>query len=65
MWRRQSHKILGFRLDFHGEQSVLAFRPEGAIDAAIADPAVNAYLKEIRQRLDDAARIAKAAEVWC
>jgi hypothetical protein len=33
------------------------------MDAAIADPAIKAYLTEIRNRLDDAARIAKAAEV--
>jgi hypothetical protein len=33
------------------------------MDATLADPAIKAYLTEIRQRLDDAARIAKAAEV--
>jgi hypothetical protein len=33
------------------------------MDAAIADPAIKAYLTEIRRRLDEAARIAKAAEV--
>jgi hypothetical protein len=36
---------------------------EDAMDATIADPAIKAYLTEIRKRLDDAARIAKAAEV--
>lgn len=33
------------------------------MDAAIAETAIKAYLKEIRARLDDAARIAKAADV--
>jgi hypothetical protein len=32
------------------------------MDAMIAEPAIKAYLTEIRTRLDDAARIAKAAE---
>jgi hypothetical protein len=41
---------------------VVAFQTENAMDAAIADPAIKAYLTEIRQRLDDAARIAKAAD---
>jgi hypothetical protein len=33
------------------------------MDAAVADPAIKVYLREIRQRLDNAARIPKAAEV--
>ena len=33
------------------------------MDAAIAETAIKVYLKEIRQRLDEAARIAKAADV--
>ena len=32
------------------------------MDATIADPAIKAYLKEIHTRLDEAARIAKAAD---
>lgn len=33
------------------------------MDAAIADPAIKAYLTEIRRRVDEGARFAKAAEV--
>ena len=32
------------------------------MDAAIAEPAIKAYLKEIHTRLDEAASIAKAAD---
>jgi hypothetical protein len=42
---------------------VVVFQPEGTMNAAIAEPAIKAYLTEIRRRLDDAARIAKAADV--
>jgi hypothetical protein len=33
------------------------------MDAEIADTAIKVYFREIRHRLDDAARIAKAADV--
>jgi hypothetical protein len=41
---------------------VVAFLKEDIMDAEIADTAIKVYLREIRQRLDDAARIAKAAD---
>jgi hypothetical protein len=57
------HKIARLPLDFVGTMSVcVAFRMEDAMDAAIANLAIKVYLKEVRRRLDDAARIAKAAD---
>jgi hypothetical protein len=59
-----SHKIARLSLDLACERSVCGGVPkEDAMDAAIAHTAIKVYLREIRQRLDDAARIAKAADV--
>jgi hypothetical protein len=61
--RPQSQKIAQVSLDFAGEESVCSgVNTESAMDAAIADPAIKTYLTEIRQRLDEAARIARAAD---
>jgi hypothetical protein len=58
-----SHKIAQLLLDFPAEQSVCGgvYPWRNPMDAAVAEPAIKAYLKEIHTRLDHAASIAKAA----
>jgi hypothetical protein len=59
-----SHKIAGFPLDFRGAQSVCGgtLKRESTMDRATIEPAIKFLLTEIHAKLNEAARIAKAAE---
>src|ERR1700682_2690026 len=58
-----SHKIAANSLDFSGYQSVTVPIDDGAfMDRTATDQTIKVLLSEIHRRLDDAARIAKAAE---
>jgi len=62
MWLQQSHNIAPFPLDFAGRQSVTVVRKETAMDRTTSEQAIKLILAEIRVRLSEATRIAKAAE---
>lgn len=58
-----SHKIAPYSLDFAGEGSgTVRTNTEGCMERATIEPAIKVLLGEIRSRLDEAARIARAAE---
>ena len=58
-----SHKIAPYSLDFAGPVSgTVRTNTEGNMERATIEPAIKVLLGEIRSRLDEAARIARAAE---
>jgi hypothetical protein len=58
-----SHKIAPYSLDFAGAvSSTVRTNTGGNTEYATIDPAIKVLLGEIRSRLDEAARIARAAE---
>src|SRR3954471_4228389 len=57
-------RLLNFRWTSRVKRAcVVALPQEATMDATIAEPAIKACLTQSRKRLDDATRIAKAAEV--
>jgi hypothetical protein len=58
-----SHKITRFSLDFPRTWSVTGLaKGEGTMDRATIEPAIKLLLTEIHSKLNEATRIAKAAE---
>jgi hypothetical protein len=53
---------LTFPLDFRAEESVSVARKDAPMTPNIANRAIAAFTQEIRNRLDDAAKAAQAAE---
>jgi hypothetical protein len=55
--------LLNISLDFRGHRSVTVLRQTGDImDRNTIEPAIQSIISEIRLKLDEAARIARAAE---
>jgi hypothetical protein len=57
-----SHKIARLRLDFLARQSVCGGERNAAMDVQMLEAALKVHLKDMRERLDQAAAIARAAE---
>jgi|SRR6266567_3616320 len=57
-----SHKIAHLSLDFQRTASMCGGQGDAAMDAHTVEVTIKVYLKEMRERLEKAASIAKAAE---